>query len=215
MRLFPSQASELLVILTWLHHVKGQPQDVLYGELYNTYKNGALPYDISSALKRTQLTTMRPHHSVEQLLEQFSSYHYEASKHEGDIVDFIIKQLNLPFPQNVLSKDLLKILSKALIDPSEMGPLQAKLEQQEMHCFGCGRLLKAYEAVTTAVSDKRVVLYCGLCFTPKATRCINCGEPVPFELRYGAKPVNLENCDWHQTPKKKKVDKEGKDALLG
>lgn len=209
MRIYKEMLYDLYVLLVWLRfHVKGDLKTV-YTQINQHYKAQALPPEVANGLRYAQVGHLDSHMETDNLIENLGKMivsERNSGLHEGDLIDLIIKQMNLPFVGNALNGAVLKVIAKALIDPSEMANLKALLEKRELACNACGRVFQPKESAVVSNDGYMNMLYCSICLLPASTRCKHCGDSVPH---FSAYTNNMgDSCDFHKKKaevKKKKV----------
>src|SRR3990167_1152252 len=129
---------------------------------------------------------------------------------DGNLINAIVRTLQLPFPRNVMTGDTLKALRTALLLPEEIGGLIQRLEARELRCGGCSRKLKSEEMVTIAEDRQGVILMCHACMRPSNIACdhAECQEHVLMDKKYRALHKKNVVCVTHKEMKEMKEGEE-------
>jgi hypothetical protein len=97
-----------------------------------------------------------------------------SMRKESDLIDELVRTLQLPFARNVLSGDTLKRLRNAILLPSEQGGLLHRLRAREMACAGCGTDFHDSESITFSNQEGAIALFCHRCVRPASVSCAGC-----------------------------------------
>lgn len=105
---------------------------------------------------------------------------------DGDLIDVIVKTLQLPYARSAISGKALSDIRKALLLPSEMAGLTA-LKQRELSCLSCGHKFVDGEMTTVTQMDNgvNVGLWCTNCSRPKYVACSKCEESTELSKPVG------------------------------
>lgn len=129
------------------------------------------------------------------------------SGQDGNLINAIVRTLQLPFPRNVMSGETLKALRTALLLPEEIGGLTQRLEARELRCGGCSRKLRNEEMVTLMEDRQGGVLMCHTCVRPSYVMCDHedCYEHVQLDKKYRALHKKKVSCLTHKELKEGEV----------
>ena len=120
---------------------------------------------------------------LHQALQRFLNAQ-EREGAEGELLYLVQQLIQSPYAKNILGGHTLNDLRQALLAPSDLVALQARLALKEMFCAGCGRELAHLEMVTIRTTDRSNTpgagIYCANCIYPEKIACIRsqCGEAV-------------------------------------
>ena len=90
---------------------------------------------------------------------------------DKDLIDTIVRTIQLPFARNRFSGEVLDSLKKALLLPEEAAGLKEKLQREELSCVQCGHHFIQGEMGTISIDRRGSVLVCGACVTPTLIPC--------------------------------------------
>lgn len=128
---------------------------------------------------------------------------------DGDLIDLIVKALQLPYSRGAFTARMLADLRKVLLLPSEMAGLGG-LKQREMQCVGCSHQFVKDEMATFHTVDQEVNIgfWCTNCMRPKQVACRVCGESLKLTKTVGRALTKTRfECDKHSNPVKE-IDKQ-------
>ena len=113
---------------------------------------------------------------IETLTESLNQTH--GKHHDSDLIEQIVKVLQLPFAGNTLSGKTLDQLRKALLLPDEYAGLVDRLNRRELSCAACKRTLQDGEMVSISADRGTNLVVCGICRSPEYIRCSGCHETL-------------------------------------
>lgn len=160
-------------------------------------------------LRSPQLDEYRdPDHIFEELHDILAS---PSRSQDGDLIDLMVKILQLPHVRNIISGDTLAALRRGLLLPNEMGGLIERLRKRSMSCMNCAHEFGHYEALVMlpAIEGRNEsALYCLACYKPALVMCKSCGKGAVLseKVRNSLYSFNCVECD----AKEGKVDSSSK-----
>lgn len=97
---------------------------------------------------------------------------------DKDLIDTIVRTIQLPHCRSMLSGEALNNLRRALLLPDELAGLNERLKAEELSCCGCGKRLATREMVTIVNdggdrNNRAVSLLCAGCYLPEYIACAN------------------------------------------
>ena len=117
--------------------------------------------EIDDAIKTTQ--------------ESLATYNSPVSFRDSDLIELIVKTLQLPHARAALSGKALEQLKRAILLPDERAKLNEIIEAKELACIGCGRRLQRGEMMMYAGDGQ---FFCHNCEIPNIVACSKCKEGV-------------------------------------
>lgn len=91
---------------------------------------------------------------------------------DKDLIDTIVRLLQLPFARNRFNGETLNNLKTALLLPDEAAGLKEKLQRQEWYCT-CGHKFESGEMGTIVSDHRTTVMVCANCTFPTRIACGN------------------------------------------
>lgn len=93
--------------------------------------------------------------------------------HDKDLIDTIVRTLQLGYVRNKFSSDMIRQLKNAILLPSELVGLKAKLKKEELTCSNCEHVFVNGEMSSVVMNDRDQTpgLYCVRCFKPERVAC--------------------------------------------
>lgn len=124
---------------------------------------------------------------------------------DADLIDQIVRALQLPYARNILSGESMRRLRTAILLPSEQAGLLNRLRQREMSCAHCGIALHDHESVTVIAdpSSNGQTLLCHRCAAPTSVPCASC-EQVALLSSKAMHAMSRMQCPTCQEAKKEK-----------
>lgn len=208
LKFYRSQGEQLLLALSYLQYRDVNLLDLVEAIRYVTPKSAAEKALLDSARKSvrdmssTQVTYWHGpllKHVNRALLDE------QHGRGESDLVDQIVRALQLPWGRNVLSGQSMQRLRAAVLLPSEQAGLLARLRAKEMSCTTCGAPFHDHESVTMRVySDGTQGIECHRCVPPVHIPCVSCGETVELSDK-AMKAMSRMQCKSCQEAKRDKT----------
>lgn len=95
--------------------------------------------------------------TIRQLIDTLGDAILQAQRDGSDVdlIDTIVRVLQLPYSKNVLSGGTLELLRSAILLPKEVATLKTRLDKAEMSCFHCGKDLVTGELTVFTVDSRR------------------------------------------------------------
>lgn len=183
----PTAEQLLLLALYHQHYAETSPESMLERLRHHS---GVGPSDqmvISAAKKTVKMlpghTTMRwPHTVSETLLKGLAEE--DKPRGDADLIDQMVRAIQLPHARNVLSGESMRRLRNAVLLPSELGGLSARLTAREMSCAQCGFPLHDRESVTMMrTGDGAQTIVCHRCAPPQVVPCASCEETASLSSK--------------------------------
>lgn len=109
---------------------------------------------------------------------------------DKDLIDTIVRILQLPYGVNVFNSSVLKLLRDAILIPQEVAAFKARAGKAELSCSECGKTLRDGEMVTFGIRYSNVSFLCTTCRVPTLITC---------NLRLES---NRDGCGISEIPKK-------------
>lgn len=120
-------------------------------------------------------------HMAEELAEQIMN-----EDNEGDVplIEMVGRILDRPFVINHFNREMIDLLKKTLLIPSEIATLDKRLEEAELHCSECDSKLVTGELVTLNTRNNIARVKCMNCTIPNYMKAAN-GDliDIPMEIR--------------------------------
>lgn len=211
-RLYYDVVEKIYLILLWVKYVAKVPEiNRIEEEINNLRSNIGDPEQRANAQEAMRSAfSGEDQHQIDGLIQLFSKFitrkRSKSESTEGDLIDLIVKTLQLPFTAAVLAGRTLNNLRKALLLPEELTGLTSRLVKQEKCCMSCGKDFEPGEAMIyyePSDSNSTSTIMCFACSKPEMVKCGNCKESVPFGDVYATK--RSKGCENH----KKKETSEG------
>ena len=135
-----------------------------------------------------------------QLIDALNQSSYEDSDN-GGIFNYIINVIRNPYARNALGGAAIAELRQALLAPSDLTALTARLASKELFCINCGREFETRELVTYVIDMDRggPCLYCTNCVFPEKIAC-KPGCPESLDLAASKVRAILKKADCTHTP---------------
>lgn len=134
---------------------------------------------------------------IEELIVQIEQNDLKES--DADLVDTIVRILQLPYARQMLSGEGLKQLRRAILLPEEASGLLARLEQLEKTCATCGHTFQGGELMVLKERNTDRTFHCTKCVSIHSMACERCGNTVEVQE---VKHVACEACSGEQaTPR--------------
>lgn len=104
---------------------------------------------------------------------------------ESDLLDQIVRAIQLPYARNVISGESMRRLRSAILLPSEQAGLVSRLRQREMACSNCGIALHDRESVTllAGVDGSLTTIACHRCTPPTSVPCVSCEQVAALSTK--------------------------------
>lgn len=95
--------------------------------------------------------------SLRQLVDTLGEAVMAANRDGSDVdlIDTIVRVLQLPYSKNVLSGGTLELLRSAILLPKEVASLKTRLDKGELSCFHCGKDLVSGELTVLTTDGRR------------------------------------------------------------
>jgi len=143
--------------------------------------------------------------TLDQIIATFSKAFAKKSSHKEDVdlIDTIVRILQLNHTTNRFSPENIALLRKALLLPSEMNNFAHKIEANELSCRNCGHKFMAGESVTIYDNDDiGMSIYCINCVAPTTIACCKCKEhtDIPDKLKTGLRSLTCTQHNKKEAP---------------
>lgn len=113
--------------------------------------------------------------TVTSLIDPLAQQVYDErwkTPHDKDLIDTVVRLLQLSFLKNRLTLENLKRLRAAILLPSELVGLKEKLKASEMFCGQCYHKFRSGEMASVLREQDSVYLLCTTCFKPESLACV-------------------------------------------
>lgn len=108
----------------------------------------------------------------------------DSKRADVDLIDQMVRALQLPHCRNVLSGESMRRLRSAILLPSEMAGLNGRLAAREMSCSQCSLPLHDRESVTILrTGEGTQTLVCHRCVAPSQVPCASCEETAALSSK--------------------------------
>ena len=109
------------------------------------------------------------------------TYGISRGPQDKDLIDAIVRSIQLPYARNRLSGEVLDRLKQALLLPSEVVGLKERLQREELICPGCDHKFLEGEIGTISIgrNSRTVSLQCTNCAAPNLMACSNSKHSIP------------------------------------
>lgn len=100
----------------------------------------------------------------------------KTKQQDTDLIETIVKTLQLPFSAHYFYPAHLKALREAILRPDELMSWKKSITENNLKCK-CGHAFESHEAVITrSVGDGTYEILCHKCARPQRVACDRCGE---------------------------------------
>lgn len=96
----------------------------------------------------------------------------DRAKQDKDLISAVVRILQLPYAQNVISGENLSALRDAILLPAEKAARRARLDENRLSCGRCGKTIGHGEAVTVSY-EIGLEICCFSCMEPSQMACAN------------------------------------------
>lgn len=206
LKLYRPHAEQLLLAATYLRYRRSDSLEDVLGNLRNQVVNGGNNQTtLNNARKGIQMPPHGDHWLDSALNQLFQGLSDDANgRGESDLVDQIVRAVQLPFSRNVMSGEAMRRLRAAILLPSEQAGLTQRLRQREMSCGQCGIALHDRESVTITVDGGGTQsLACHRCIAPTSVPCASCTEVASLSSK-AMNAMSRMQCPACQEAKKEK-----------
>lgn len=207
LKFYRPHGEQLLLATTYLR-MKGSPiEDVLQGAR-NFPTNTPQHQEVLNNARRGFKMAHAGQHWLDDVIKQlFEALSADANgRGESDLIDQIVRVLQMPYGRNILTGDRIRALRSAILLPSEQAGLTHRLRQREMSCSQCGIALHNEESVTLVVSpnDSSQSIVCHRCHAPHSVPCASCAETASLSTKAmnAMSRMQCPTCQEAKTPKK-------------
>lgn len=108
----------------------------------------------------------------------------DSARGDVDLIDQMVRAMQLPHGRNILSGESMRRLKSAILLPSELAGLSARLATREMSCSQCGFPFHDRESVTVMrLGDGTQTLTCHRCHPPQVVPCASCEETAALSSK--------------------------------
>lgn len=176
-RLYRIMVEQLLMAVVYLHHGGYRPADV-YGAVVRYGKERGEDGSIFRELRNYGgLDTWTELIDKLTLLLRESHQNLMTAR-DGDLIDTVVRILQLPHARNNLTGKTLDSLRKAILMPDELGKV-LDIKRLESCCGHCGHPFGDGEMATAHI-DGGCVFMCVRCFSPTVMRCNLCKDGISY-----------------------------------
>ena len=200
LRFYKEFMEECLMVLLYLKHRDGVSMD----DITRWVARASWPDELKAIVRASPYTSYTPPDSIDDMIttikDQLKVINEErGSGEDGNLINAIIRILQLPFARNAINGEQLKALRTALLLPEELGGLTTRLEARELTCGQCSRPLRNEEMVTISRDRQGVVLLCHACQRPTVMACDHggCQGHVGLDKKYRAMHKKRVDCGEH------------------
>lgn len=206
LKLYRPHAEQLLLAATYLRYRRPDTLEDVLGNLRNQIVNGANNQTILNNARKGFHAPPQGEHWLDSALKQlFQGLSDDGNgRGESDLVDQIVRAIQLPFSRNVMSGEAMRRLRAAILLPSEQAGLTQRLRQREMSCGQCGIALHDRESVTITVDGGGTQsIACHRCIAPTSVPCASCTEVAALSSK-AMNAMSRMQCPACQEAKKEK-----------
>ena len=200
LRFYKEFMEECLMVLLYIKY----RNDVSMDNITRWVARASWPDELKAIVRASPYTSYTPPDSIDDMIgtikDQLKAINEErGSGEDGNLINAIIRILQLPFARNAINGEQLKALRTALLLPEELGGLTARLEARELTCGQCSRPLRNEEMVTISRDRQGVVLLCHACMRPSVMACDHggCQGHVGLDKKYRAMHKKRVDCGEH------------------